>query len=292
MIKCLHCGAETSNGLALCDLCRRAADAYLEFIPIHFGNLSRWRPGRAGARPVPGSREPKADLGGSNEGDRVARCLDEASNDLTTHVRQLADDRGIEVPYAADEVNTVRVACWLLSENLTSIATLDWCGDLVVALHEIEGRLRRLAEHVVPGWYAGACQTCAASTYVVPGLTWVTCGTCGATTYAPDHLDVVLTEAADWLARPRRLAEAIVALVDTEQSVPRLYDRIRKWSEREQITATRRIARGYGWDDDEERFVVVDEEVGPARYRLGDVLDLVFATRGTGAVGDESVVAS
>lgn len=25
MIKCLHCGAETSNGLALCDLCRRAA---------------------------------------------------------------------------------------------------------------------------------------------------------------------------------------------------------------------------------------------------------------------------
>ena len=174
MIKCLHCGAETSNGLALCDLCRRAAKTYLEFIPIHFGNLSRWRPGRAGSRPVPGSREPQGALGGGSV-DRVARCLDEAGNDLTTRVRQLADDRGVEIPYAGDEVNTVRVACWLLGEHLTSIATLDWCGDLVTDLRNIEERLRRLAEQVVPGWYAGACRTCGLSTYVVPGLTWVTC---------------------------------------------------------------------------------------------------------------------
>ena len=44
MIRCLHCAAETSNGLALCDLCRRAAETCLEFIPIYFGNLARWRP--------------------------------------------------------------------------------------------------------------------------------------------------------------------------------------------------------------------------------------------------------
>jgi len=280
MIRCLHCGAETSNGLALCDLCRRAAETYLEFIPVHFGNLSRWRPGRAGSRPVPGSREPQGALGAGNEGDRVARCLDEAGNDLTTRVRQLADDRGVEIPYAADEVNTIRVACWLLGENLTSISTLDWCGDLVVDLREIEERLRKMSEHVVPGWYAGACRVCGTSTYVVPGLTWVTCGTCGITTYARDHLEIVLAEAAGWVARPRRIAEAIVALVDSEQSVPRLYDRIRKWSEREQIKPTRRTARGYGWSEEAQRFVVVDEEVGPARYRLGDVLDLVLATRG------------
>ena len=308
MIKCLHCGAETSNGLALCDLCRRAADTYLEFIPVHFRNLSRWRPGRAGSRPVPGSREPQGALGGA-QGDRVARCLDEAGNDLTTRVRQLVDDRGVDVPYAADEVNTVRVACWVLSENLTSIATLDWCGDLVTDLHDIEERLRRLAEQVVPGWYAGACRTCGLSTYALPGMTWVTCSHsvtaidengkrrtvdlgCGTTTYARDHLDVVLTEAAEWLARPKHLAEAIVALVDTEQSVPRLYDRIRQWAARGQVKPTRRTARGYAWDDAAGKFVVVDEPVGPARYRLGDVLDLVFATRAQAEPADEGTGAA
>src|SRR5688500_16725342 len=113
MIRCLSCNAETSNGLALCDLCRRGASTCLEFIPVYFGNLARWRPGRAGSRPVPGSKEPQGALGGE-AGDRVARCLDETGNDLTTRVRQLSDDRGVEIPYAADETNTIRVACWLL----------------------------------------------------------------------------------------------------------------------------------------------------------------------------------
>jgi hypothetical protein len=75
-------------------------------------------------------------------------------------------------------------------------------------------------------------------TYVVPGLTWVTCRACGSTTYARDHLETILTEASDWIARPKALAEAIVALVDTEQSVPRLHERIKKWGHRERIAAS------------------------------------------------------
>ena len=277
MIKCLHCGAETSNGLALCDLCRRAAKTYLEFIPIHFGNLSRWRPGRAGSRPVPGSREPQGALGGGSV-DRVARCLDEAGNDLTTRVRQLADDRGVEIPYAADEVNTVRVACWLLGEHLTSISTLDWCGDLVTDLRNIEERLRRLAEQVVPGWYAGACRTCGLSTYVVPGLTWVTCSHsvtdvgedgkrrtvdlgCGATTYARDHLDVVLAEAADWVATPKRIAEAVVALTDVETSVEDLRKRIAIWGKRGHLE------------------VIRPTDFAERKYRFGEVLAYIGATQ-------------
>lgn len=267
MIRCLHCGAETSNGLALCDRCRIAATTYLEFIPVHFGNLARWRPGRAGSRPVPGSREPQGALGGI-QGDRVGRCLDEAGNDLTTRVRQLVDDRGVDVPAAADETNTVRVACWLLNENLVSISTLDWCGDLVTDLHRIESDLRRLSEKVVPGWYAGACRRCGTSTYVIPGLTWVSCGGCGATTYARDHLETVLDEARDWVAQPMRIAEAVVALVDTELSVPRLHKRISKWGEREAIAVIRRI------DGD-------GDEVGPKRYRLGDVMDRLLTEGAT-----------
>jgi hypothetical protein len=201
------------------------------------------------------------------QGDRVSNCLDEAGNDLTTRVRQLADDRGVEVPYAADEINTIRVACWVLDENLVSISTLDWCGDLVTDLRRIETSLRRLSEQVVPGWYAGACRTCETSTYVIPGLTWVTCGGCGAYTYARDHLEVVLTEARAWVAPPMRIAEALVALLDTEMSVPRLHKRISKWGERKtgrNITAIRKV------DAD-------GDEVGPKRYRMGEVLDLLRA---------------
>jgi hypothetical protein len=56
MIDCKHCGATTSNGLALCELSQMAAAKSLEFLPVYFRNLARWRPGRAGSRPVPGSR--------------------------------------------------------------------------------------------------------------------------------------------------------------------------------------------------------------------------------------------
>ena len=302
MIRCLHCGAETTNGLALCDLCRRAATTYLEYIPVHFGNLARWRPGRAGSRPVPGSREPQGALG-AGQGDRVARCLDETGNDLVTWVRQLVDDRGVEVPYAADETNTVRVACWLLGENLTSISTLDWCGDLVDDLRRIESRLRHLSEQVVPGWYAGACRTCGTSTYVMPGVTWVTCSHkvsvkdedgrrrvvdmgCGMTTHVATHLEVVLEEARGWVARPKALAEAAVALIDTEPSVPKLYARIRQWAAGDRLTPVLATKRDYAWDADEERFVVATVTTGHARYRFGEVLNLVLA-EGSGHARDE-----
>ena len=281
MIRCLSCGAETSNGLALCDLCRLRAETYLEFIPVHFGNLSRWRPGRAGSRPVPGSREPQGALGGSND-DRVARCLDEAGSTLATRVRQLEDDRGVDVPYAADEVNTVRVACWLLGEHLVSISTLDWCGDLVTDLHEIEETLRKVAEQVVPGWYAGACETCQASTYVVPGLTWVTCRTCGTTTPVSDRLPIILAEARPWVGTPRKIAEALVAMLDEESDVERLWERIRRWGRAESTIRDRRtgevkrvIPAGPLHGLSVRRIDSDGDEVGARHFRLGDVVDLL-----------------
>lgn len=271
MITCLHCrGAETSNGLALCDLCQRFARSIFEHLPIYFRNLARWRPGRAGSRPVPGSRvlydgEPQG------AGDRVTRALDEASNSLTTWARMLVDHR----PYLerlldrladADltEAETVAWLCRGFDKYLGSLATLDWCGEFVRELGKIETTLRLLTEDVAPGWYAGGCKGkgCEFGVYVVPGLTWVTCRGCGTTSASRDHLKVVLDEARDWVARPKRISEAIVALVDTEQSVPKLHDRIRQWAARDRIEGVRRV-------DDE------GDEVGPKRFRLGDVLDLL-----------------
>lgn len=273
-MNCTSCSAETTNGLVLCDLCQMHASKCLEFLPVYFRNLARWRPGRSGVRPVPGSRMPSG-LGTAGD-DRVSEALDEAGNAITTWARSLQDDRGVVVPDTDDEPSMVAAACRVLAENLTSIGTLEWAGEFVQGVGEHEEALRKLTETAVPGWYAGACHLCTAPTYVVPGLTWVTCRACGSTTYARDHLETILVEARGWIARPMRLAEAVVALVDTEQSVPRLHKRISKWGERGRIDAHRRL------DKD-------GDECGPKRFRLGEVLD-ALATDGATRLDEDATV--
>lgn len=279
-MNCLSCHATTDNGLALCEMCQRKVTTILEYLPIYFRNLARWRPGRSGtSRPVPGSRVLyDGEIRGPGTGDRISDTLDEAANALTTWARALADDRPhltrllerLRIAKAEERIDEAEMVAWLckgFDRFLTSVATLDWCGEFVRDLDHHEDRLRRLTEASIPGWYAGACSrkvtmesTCGAATYVVPGLTWVTCAACGTTTYARDHLETILDEARGWVARPMRLAEAAVALIDTEMSVPRLHKRISKWGERESIEPLRRL------DAD-------GDPVGPKRFRFGEVLD-------------------
>jgi len=274
--KCQGCGADQTNGLALCDLCQMKVAGGLEFIPIYFKNLARWRPGRAGSRPVPASREPR---GTSTEpNDRVSRVLDEAGAEISTWARALADERDVELPAQQDEGTTVAALCRLLAESMTSIGTLDWCGEFVRSVDVIETRLRKLTDEIAPGWYAGGCKVCNSGTYVVPGLTWVTCRVCGSTTYARDHLPTILEEARDWVAPPKRMAEALVALVDGELSVPRLHDRIRKWGQRERIVGVRRVD-------------LEGDPTGPNRYTFGDVLD-VLRSEGQTRLGESGRRAS
>lgn len=271
-MNCTYCTAPTSNGLVLCDRCQIAASVIFEFLPVYFRNLARWRPGRAGSRPVPGSREP-AGLGISTANDRIGAVLDEVGNDVGTWARCLADDRSIDLPAWDEEAEMVVALCRVFAQNLTSIATLEWCGEFLAQMTEHEKRLRKLTERVAPGWYAGACIQCGHATYVIPGLTWVKCEFCGSSSYARDHLEIILSEARGWVAPPKRLAEAIVALVDTEQSVPKLHTRIRQWAHLEELTPIRRTERDYVWSDELEKLVVADVEVGRARYRFGEVLD-------------------
>lgn len=295
MIRCLSCGAETSNGLALCGLCQRKAEVDLHFLPIYFRNLARWRPGRAGSRPVPGSRVLyDGELPGPGTGDRISDRLDETSNALTTWARTLVDDRPylaklldrLAAARQAETIDEAQMVAWLcagFTRYLTSASTLDWCGQFVGDLSHHEARLRALTEASMPGWYAGGCTrrvtmetTCGAPTYVVPGLTWVTCGACGSTTHAADHLETILDEAREWVARPKALAAAAVALIDTEDSVPKLYTRIRQWAFVGDLPGLRRTKRDYVYDDDSGAMVVADVEIGHARYAFGDVLDMVF----------------
>lgn len=284
-LSCLACYAPTSNGLALCERCQARASIYLEFLPVYFRNLARWRPGRAGSRPVPGSREPQG-VGVSSD-DRVSRALDEVGNDIVGWARKLGEDRGIVSPESDGEAAQATTLCRLFAENLTSIATLEWCGGFVEAMGRNEAWLRGLTEKVAPGWYAGACQHCALPTFVVPGLTWVTCHGCGVITYARDHLDTILDEARGWVARPKPLAEALVALLDSELSVPKVYTRIRQWAHQGDLEPIRRTRRDYVWSDKEERLVVGQTEYGHPRYRFGEVLDRLLAGGDTRAAEAE-----
>lgn len=306
----MNCGAETSNGLALCELCQGKGQLDLVYIPIYFRNLARWKPGRAGSRPVPGSRVlyDGADRG-IGTGDRISDRLDEITTSLTTWARALTADRPhfprpltfadavltgdfsdeTAEQLSDDPARAIAGLCTALGLHMTSVATLDWCGELVRDLSAHEAVLRGLTETTIPGWYAGSCRRCEAPTYVVPGLTWVTCRGCGSTTYARDHLEIVLDEARDWVAPPKAIAQAIVALVDTEQSVPRLHERIKKWEQRERLTPVQRIEREYEWSDAEERIVIVAQPAGRKRYRMGEVLNLVLIkTRAADAVTDAS----
>lgn len=277
-LTCLSCQATTTNGLALCELCQRYARTCLDVLPVYFRNLARWRPGRAGSRPVPGSRPPVGAFG-VEVTDGISGALDEAGSDIVGWARMLADDRVLDLPTGADsEAEQIALLCEWLADNLTSVATLEWAGEFVRGAYDKdqdsqgvgyhEERLRTLTETVVPGWYAGTCRrmltaetACGARTYVIPGFTWVTCGRCGATTYARDHLEFVLEEARSWVATPKQLAQVLVAMVDTEQSVESLRKRIAIWGKRDHLHAIR------------------PNDYAPKRYAFGEVFDLL-ATRG------------
>lgn len=285
-MRCHHCTAETSNGLALCDLCQMKASACLEWLPVYFRNLSRWRPGRAGSRSVPQSREPRAMH--TEASDRVSRAMDEAGATVVGWAECLHDDRGVPMPEADGEADSITKACRMLAENLTSIATLSWCGDLVDELSHHERRLGKLTMDAAPGWYAGKCAQCSADTHVVPGITWVTCQTCGKTTYARDHLETVLAEAVDWVAKPMRIAETLVSLLDTEMSVSKLHKRVSKWGENH--VHERKNKDGTPMPSiPPVRFMDADgDPIGPKRFRLGDVVDML-EKQGPTPLEDEKV---
>lgn len=268
MTSCLHCNADTSNGLTLCQACQAAVATYLEFLPVYFRNLARQR------RPA----RPNGSLGGIGQqwllrrGETTGSDIETALARASTTIAKWVLELDTETPTGDTEADTFAAQCELLEHNIARIATTDHASQFVRDITRHEHTLRALTETVVPGWYAGACQQpagrdlegnthiCGVNTYVVPGLTWVTCRRCGATTHARDHIDVVLDEARDWIAPPMRLAEALVQLVDTEQSITRLYRRIKIWGHRGRIDRLRELnPQG--------------DLVGPYRYRLGDVLD-------------------
>ncbi|MGZ6589339.1 MAG: hypothetical protein ACXVHX_34355, partial [Solirubrobacteraceae bacterium] len=197
-MNCLHCSATVDNGMALCETCRAALMVRLEWVPVHFANLSRlYTPGRPNGSFGGGSGgygglfdEDGNEIRFVREGGGLAQvqnALSLAHADLIGWARALADDRpqlevAIEGIGQLGEREFVAAFCNLLSVNATTLLTLPWCGTLLTGLIRMERRLGRLTDQWVPGWYAGRCQRCETRCYVEPGVTWVTCSGCGVTT--------------------------------------------------------------------------------------------------------------
>ena len=268
MIRCLHCGAETSNGLALCDTAMQTLTVALVNVASYFADVDKIRPGqRVKVRSTYKSTPPPSTQPAP---DPIATALDEVATEVYGWCRALEDDR----PGIGTIPATTEVRCGWLEGHLRSIATLEWGGEMLTRMLECERTLRRILDKADTGRYAGVCGNeigrqeigdevwpvfCQRHLYVPAGSEWVTCPECGRCWDGKERRDKMRQDASDELAPVRTIARVVVELTD-EPSVERLTRRIEQWVHRE-------VLPDYG-------VRVLDGR--PRRvYRIGDVLKLV-----------------
>lgn len=271
-MSCLHCTAETSNGLALCERCQQTLRQALTNAAAYFTDVDRIRPGQRvkvrstyKSTPPPGLMVPR---------DPIADALDHVATIVFGWARNLEDDRpGI---HGTLPITTERRCGWLES-HVPSIATLEWAGECLREMLDCERMLRRILDRADTGWYAGMCGNeigrettedgevlpvnCERHLYGTQGSKWVSCPECGRTWDSGARREVMIEEARDEHAPVSVIANAVVGMIDGEHSVQRLANRIDQWVTREKLTSlgVRVLADGK-----------------PHRvYRLGDVFDLM-----------------
>lgn len=301
---CTHCTAEVSNGLALCARCQQTLTVALVNVAAFHTDVLRIRPGeRVKVRSAYASAPPP-DINPSR--DPISTAAEEVDNTISTWCRALADDRpGVgQVP-----PGTVRQCAWL-EGHVKSIATLPWAKELIRDTLAAERKLQRILDRSDTGWYAGKCGAvlanerthdgsscgcechngyacsdpdtcspevsmiaavvCERGLYATPGHGWIRCPECGTTHNAGGRRDQMMAEARDEIAPVSVIAKVVVGLIDTEQSVERLTNRIDQW-----------VSRGQLHD-----LGVRVLEGRPRRvYRVGDVFDLLDVKMRTNQAG-------
>lgn len=268
MIRCLHCGAETNNGLALCELCQDTLRHALVNAAAYFKDVDRIRPGqRVKVRSSYQSTPPPALDPGR---DPIADALDYVATIVFGWCRNLEDDR----PGIGTLPATTESRCGWMESHVSTISTLEWAGECLNEMLACERSLRRILDKADTGKYAGICGNeigretideevvpvyCPRHLYSTSSTEWVTCPECGRCWNAEERRTKMRKDASDELAPVRTIAGIVVQLTD-EPSVERLTRRIEKWVDRKQLA-------DYG--------VRVIEGRPRRVYRIGDVLDLV-----------------
>lgn len=213
-----------------------------------------------------------------------------AGNTLTTWCRILADDHpprhGPACRDACLHVSCAAVrrtrpptsthdCCRYLAAQSQAIAAAEYAAELLDELLNLERRLRRFVDPA-DRWYAGPCTAglsgmagawiCGADLYVEKGKPEVRCANCGATYEVAARQEWLLGQAEDRWETAADLARALVFYSggDLSAAEHQLAARIRKWADRGRLTR-RDTVRVRGQEC--------------PRYRLGDVLTLVYGER-------------
>lgn len=291
-MNCTHCSAPTE--LALCDRCDQTLRVALDTVAAYYRDCLRIEPGSARARVQSAYHSAPPPISATRV-DAISRAILAVDNSISGWCRILIND--IPDIESVPPHSTPKAVEWLASHR-ASIRTLPWAGELLRDALACEQTLRRVLDQAGSGWYAGTCgnplggerihdgascacachqsgmvcdldchpddvviaQTCDRPLYVVPGSRWVTCPGCGRAWAADERRAAVIAEVRDRVAPASVAAQLIVGWLDTEPSVERVVDRIRKWAERGRLVrATTQVHDG---------------KTVPA-YRIGDVLDLL-----------------
>jgi hypothetical protein len=269
-MNCLHCQADVTNGLTLCDLCQKTLVMACVNVAAYFADVDRIRPGsrvkvRSAYQSTPPPHvEPAFDA--------IGNALDLVSIIVYGWCVNLQDDR----PGVKDLPATTEKRCGWLEEYTASIATLEWAAECLREMLDCERTLRRILDRADTGWYAGVCGNevgredvdgevlpvfCERHLYGTVGSSWVSCPECGRTWDAGHRRTVMINEAREEHAPVSIIASATVGLLDGEISVAKLANRIDQWVCRGKLQSlgVRVLADGK-----------------PHRvYRIGDVFDLL-----------------
>lgn len=267
-MNCLHCTADVTNGLALCDRCQNTLRAALVNVAAYYGDVDNIQPGqRVKVRSAYQSTPPPEVKPGA---DKISESLSHAAVIVIGWARNFADDR----PQAAAMPTTLVRVCGWLESHVSSIATLEWAGECLRELMDVERQLRRILDKADTGQFAGPCGnevgreevdgetvplTCQRGLYSTASSNWVRCPECGRTWNSKERREVMRRESEDRVAPVRVLARIAVGLTD-EVSEERLIRRIEQWVRRDQLQSA-----GHRYLDGRLRQV----------YRIGDVLRLV-----------------
>lgn len=270
-MRCLFCDADVTNGLALCARCQQTLSVSLVNVAAFHADVLRIQPGeRVKVRSTfrstpPPSSEPSID--------KITATTGYVDTIVVGWVRNLTDDR----PQLSTPPSEVEKACGWLEDHISTIATLEWAGEMLREMLDCERRLQRLIDRSDTGWYAGVCGNevgreldddgetvpvlCERNLYGTVGTTWVRCPECGRTWDAGQRREAMIRAARDESAPVAVIARAVVGMLDEEASVQRLANRIDQWVARGRLRSLGVRVLGGG---------------KPQRvYRIGDVFDLL-----------------
>lgn len=266
--KCDGCGADQTNGLSLCAHCQQTLREGLVNVSAYYGDVDNIQPGqRVKVRSAYQSTPPPETKAST---DKISDALDHAANIIGGWARNLCDDR----PQVGEMPTSVQTVCGWLESYVSSIACLEWGGDCLAEISDVEHMLRRILDKADTGQFAGTCGNelgreeiggevypilCERGLYSTKSSTWVRCPECGRTWDANERRKVMRTQAEDRVAPTRVLARIAVGMTD-EISEERLIRRIEKWVEKERL-----LSAGSRYLDGRLRKV----------YRIGDVIRLI-----------------